>query len=46
MKLFKTMPLEEAKKFYEELKQVKQSRIIAIAMSDIYFFTNGLTRDY
>lgn len=46
MKIFKPMSLEEAKKFYEELKKVKQSRLVAIAMDDIYFFTNGLTKDY
>lgn len=46
MKLFKPMPLEEAKKFYEELRQVKNSHIVAIAMDDIYFFTNGFTKDY
>ena len=46
MKLFKPMSVEEAKKFYEELKQVKNSHITAIAMDDIYFFTNGLTKDY
>ena len=46
MKLFKPMPLEEAKKFYEELKQVKNSHLVVIAMDDIYFFTNGLTKDY
>ena len=46
MKLFKPMPLEEAKKFYEEPRQIKNNHLVAIAMDNIYFFTNGLTKDY
>ena len=46
MKLFKPMSLEEAKKFYEELRQVKNSHIVTIAMDDIYFFADGLTKNY
>lgn len=46
MKLFKPMSLEEARKFYEELRQIKNNHLVAIAMDDIYFFTNGLTKDY
>ena len=47
MKIFKPMSLEEAKKLYEELKQVEvRTRFITVAMDDIYFFTNSLTKDY
>ena len=49
MKIFKPMPLEEAKKFYEMLKaenKAKPSTLLRIAMNDIWFFTDELTKDY
>lgn len=47
MKLFKPMTLEEAKEFYEKLKEVKEpNTLIKNAMEEIWFFTNGLTKDY
>lgn len=57
MKIFKPMSLEEAKEFYEKLKEEsnrlkeegKQPRdytILKIAMDDIWFFTDGLQKDY
>ena len=55
--IFKSMPLDEAKEFYKNLneecdrlkKEGKQPRdytILRIAMDDIWFFTNGLQKDY
>jgi hypothetical protein len=49
MKLFKPMPIEEAKEFYEKLKEESKktsSTILKIAMDDIWFFTDGLQKDY
>lgn len=49
MKIFKPMPLEEAKKFYEMLKaenKAKPNPLLRIAMNDIWFFTDELTKDY
>jgi hypothetical protein len=57
MKIFKPMSLEEAKEFYNKLKEEsnrlkeegKQPRdytILKIAMDDVWFFTDGLQRDY
>ena len=57
MKIFKQMSLEEAKEFYEKLKEEsnrlkeegKQPRdytILQIAIEDIWFFTDGLQKDY
>ena len=49
MKIFKSMSLEEAKEFYNKLKQESKetpSTILKIAMEDIWFFTDGLQRDY
>jgi hypothetical protein len=49
MKIFKPMSLEEAKEFYEKLKEESKnnpSTILKIAMDDIWFFTGGLQRDY
>jgi hypothetical protein len=49
MKLFKPMSLEEAKEFYEKLKEESKktsSTILKIAMDDIWFFTDGLQKDY
>jgi ClpP class serine protease len=49
MKIFKSMSLEEAKEFYEQLKEESKkapSTILKIAMDDVWFFTDGLQRDY
>lgn len=51
MKLFKPMSLEEAKEFYEMLKaeskmQNAPNSLLKIAMEDIWFFTDELTKDY
>ena len=49
MKLFKSMPLEEAKEFYKMLKvenKVRPNTLWQIAMDDIWFFTDGLTKNY
>ena len=48
MRIFKPMPLEEAKKFYEILKaeNTKPNTLLRIAMNDIWFFTDELTNDY
>lgn len=47
--IFKYMSLKEAKEFYEKLKEESKSNpsaILKISMEDIWFFTDGLTRDY
>lgn len=49
MKIFKPMSLEESKEFYEKLKlesKKSNSSILKIAMDDIWFFTDGLKKDY
>ena len=49
MKLFKSMSLEEAKEFYKMLKVENKARpntLWQIAMNDIWFFTDELTKDY
>jgi hypothetical protein len=57
MKIFKPMPLDEAKEFYEKLKEEsnrlkeegkppRDYTILKIAMDDIWFFTDGLQKDY
>lgn len=49
MKIFKPMSLEEAKEFYEMLKVESKARpnvLLEIAMDDIWFFTDGLTKNY
>ena len=49
MKIFNPMPLEEAKEFYEQLKEESKkapNTILKIAMDDIWFFTDGLQKDY
>ena len=49
MKIFKSMSLEEAKEFYNKLKEESKknpSTILKISMDDIWFFTDGLKRDY
>lgn len=44
--IFKHMSLEEAKELYEKLKEEAPSTLVKIAMEDIWFFTDGLKRDY
>lgn len=48
--MFKKMSLSEAKNFYNQLKEegkkVGKNAIITNALNDIYFFTEGLTKDY
>ena len=44
--IFKHMSLEEAKEFYEKLKEEAPCAIVKTAMEDIWFFTDGLQRDY
>ena len=55
--LFKSMPVDEAKELYKKFneecdrlkKEGKQPRdymLLKIAIDDIYFFTNGLQKDY
>ena len=49
MKIFKPMSLEEAKEFYEKFKAESKKTpcaILKIAMEDIWFFTDGLQKDY
>lgn len=57
MQIFKSMPLEEAKEFYKKLneecdrlkkegKQPCDYTILRIAIDDIWFFTDGLQKDY
>lgn len=44
--IFKPMTLEEATAFYEQLTASPINTLVGIAMEDIWYFTNGLTRDY
>lgn len=44
--IFKHMSLEEAKEFYGKLKEEAPSAIVKTAMEDIWFFTDGLKRNY
>ena len=44
--IFKHMSLEEAKEFYEKLNKEAPSALVKIAMEDIWFFTDGLKRNY
>lgn len=47
--IFKPMLLEQAAEFYKELKEVcknTKNSLLKIAMDDIWFFTDGLTKDY
>lgn len=49
MKIFQPMSLEEAKEFYEKLKEESKkapSTILKVAMDNIWFFTDGLQKDY
>ena len=47
--IFAHMSLKSAKEFYEKLKKESKknpSAILKISMDDIWFFTDGLNRDY
>ena len=44
--IFKPMALAEAKEFYKKLKAESPNTIVKIAMEDIWFFTDGLKKDY
>lgn len=44
--IFKPMTLAEATEFYEQLATSPVNTLVGIAMDDIWFFTNGLTKDY
>ena len=44
--IFKPMTLVEAKEMYDKLKAEASSTIVKIAMEDIWFFTNGLKKNY
>lgn len=44
--IFKPMSITEAREFYTRLKTEKPSSLVKIAMEDVWFFTDGLTKDY
>ena len=44
--IFKHMSLEEVKELYKKLKEEAPSALVKIAMDDIWFFTDGLTKPY
>ena len=44
--IFKPMTLAEAKEFYEKLKAEPSNTLVRDTMDDIWFFTDGLKRDY
>lgn len=44
--IFKKMSLDEAKEFYNKLKKEDSCTLIKMAMDDIWFFTDGLKKDY
>lgn len=48
--IFKRMSLERAKEFYKELKEASANAgsvpLLKIAMDDLWFFTEGLTKNY
>ena len=44
--IFKPMALAEAKELYEKLKAEPSNTLVKDTMGDIWFFTDGLTRDY
>ena len=44
--IFKHMSLEEAKEFYEKLKEQARGALVKIVMDDIWLFTDGLKRNY
>lgn len=44
--IFKPMTLAEAKEMYEKLKAEPSSTLVKIAMEEIWFFTDGLKKNY
>ena len=44
--VFKPMALAEAKEMYEKLKEEPPSTLVKIAMKEIWFFTDGLKKNY
>ena len=44
--IFKPMTLAEAKEMYEKLKTEPSNTLVRDTMDDIWFFTDGLQRDY
>lgn len=44
--IFKPMTLAEAKEMYEKLKTEPPNTLVKIAMEEIWFFTDGLKKDY
>lgn len=44
--IFKPMTLTEAKEMYEKLKAESPSTLVKIAMEEIWFFTDGLKKNY
>lgn len=44
--IFKPMTLAEVKEFYEKLKSEPPSTLVKIAMEEIWFFTDGLKKNY
>lgn len=44
--IFKPMPLAEAKEMYEKLKMEPSNTLVKVAMEEILFFTDGLTKNY
>ena len=44
--IIKHMSLEEAKEFYEKLKEEAPGALVKSAREDIWFFTDGLKKDY
>ena len=47
--IFAHMSLKEAKEFYQKLKEESKrnpNTILKISMDDIWFFTDGLKKDY
>lgn len=44
--IFKPMTLAEAEEMYEKLKAEPPSTLVKIAMEDVWFFTNGLKKNY
>ena len=44
--IFKPMTLAEAKELYGQLKAEPSNTLVADSMDDIWFFTDGLTKDY
>ena len=44
--IFKPMALAEAKEMYEKLKAEPPSTLVKIAMEEIWFFTDGLNKNY